>query len=355
MRFWGACAISLLAACGDAQTIAQPAAPATPTSAPRSLRSKELLPPLPSLDDENLDRDKVELGQALFFSTLLSAKNNRCHDCHILSAHGVDRSEHKTADGLISTPTVLNAGYNWRHTWAGKDERLGDVIRRPIKKLMGWPADMGDDLKPLIDKLQKEAPTLLVDLAKLCRGTPKNGACSEGVFGENYVGALEAAIGEYLVAITPRNSPFDRYQLGDKSALSADAVRGKQKFEQLGCISCHQGRNVGGNMYAKLGAVREYTAWKDGWANGNAEHVFRVPSLRNVGDTKPYFHDGSQPELEDAIKTMIKQQLGRKPEDDDVKEIAAFLRSLSGTPQEPALLDDPGPRWTAPPEKVTRK
>jgi cytochrome c peroxidase len=148
------------------------------------------------------------------------------------------------------------------------------------------------------------------------------------------------AIGAYeRTLVTP--SPFDRYLSGDESALGADAKAGLREFMQAGCIACHNGVDVGGGMYQKFGLVEDY--WK---ATGSPTpdtgrfdvtkdpadmYVFKVPSLRNVAMTPPYFHDGSVATLPEAVRVMGRVQLGRKLTDEQIGRIVAFLQSLTGS------------------------
>ncbi len=149
------------------------------------------------------------------------------------------------------------------------------------------------------------------------------------------------AIADFERTLLTRGAPFDRFLAGDQQALSPEARAGYETFKAVGCIACHQGRNVGGNMFQRFGVLGDY--FKD---RGNVKgsdygrynvtkneadrYVFRVPSLRNVEHTAPYFHDGSAATLTQAVQVMARYQLGRKLADDQVAGIIAFLSSLSG-------------------------
>jgi cytochrome c peroxidase len=149
------------------------------------------------------------------------------------------------------------------------------------------------------------------------------------------------ALATYQMSLITPNARFDRYLRGDKSAINQLEKTGYQLFKSYGCVACHQGVNVGGNMIATLGVMGDY--FKDRGDETSADlgrfnvtqresdkHRFKVPSLRNVAQTAPYFHDGSIDSLEDAIKTMAKYQLGQTIPDPDIDAIAQFLRSLTG-------------------------
>ena len=135
---------------------------------------------------------------------------------------------------------------------------------------------------------------------------------------------LVRAIAAFERSLVTPDSPFDRYLRGDLSALGNDALRGYESFQRIGCIACHQGVNVGGNMFQELGRMRAYEL------EGGEIGLIKVPSLRNVARTAPYFHDGSIATLEEAILVMGRHQLGVEIPEDEVRDIVHFLESLSG-------------------------
>jgi len=152
---------------------------------------------------------------------------------------------------------------------------------------------------------------------------------------------VRTALIEYERSLVTPNAPFDRYLRGDAGAISEEAKSGYTLFKAYGCASCHQGMAVGGNMVQRVGIMRDYFADRGkvtppDWGHFNATHlerdrfVFRVPSLRNVALTAPYFHDGTATTLENAITIMARYQLGRELESNDVELLAEFLRTLSG-------------------------
>jgi cytochrome c peroxidase len=143
------------------------------------------------------------------------------------------------------------------------------------------------------------------------------------------------------LSLTTPNARFDRFLLGDKQALTAAEIEGYRLFKANGCISCHQGVNVGGNMFQPFGIMSDYFADRGQMTpadlgrfnvtkNEADRHLFRVPSLRNVALTAPYFHDGSAKTLEEAISTMTKYQLGRTLPTEQIASISKFLRTLTG-------------------------
>jgi cytochrome c peroxidase len=158
--------------------------------------------------------------------------------------------------------------------------------------------------------------------------------------GVTAVNAIDALAG-YVRALVTWDSAFDRYLRGDVDAIAADAKDGFALFTRFGCISCHQGRNLGGNLYQRFGVMGDYFAARGvvtrsdyGRYNvtGREEdrYRFKVPSLRNVAGTAPYFHDGSTATLEEAVRVMVEYQLGRLATNDQIAQLVAFLETLSG-------------------------
>jgi cytochrome c peroxidase len=148
------------------------------------------------------------------------------------------------------------------------------------------------------------------------------------------------AIATYERSLITPGSPVDRFLCGDDGALEPAARRGYDLFLGYGCVSCHQGRNAGGNMFQRFGILGDYFADRGGITRADLgrfnqtghdadRYVFKVPSLRNVEHTAPYFHDGSTQTLEDAIDVMGRYQLGRELARQEIADLAAFLRALS--------------------------
>lgn len=271
-----------------------------------------------------IDRDHAALGEQLFGEARLSRNGTySCKTCHPLDKGGTDGFQVATIvpEGAPprNTPTIFNAALNASFNWDGATETLEQHTSAVVEKLMGigWPE--------LITRL---------------RGTTEYGpkfaaSYTGGVSKENVVDAI---VSFERTLITP-DAPFDRYLLGNETALSRDASEGYRRFRALGCVSCHQGVNVGGNLYGRFGIFEpEHLPVPLADDPGrfritrNARHrqVFRVPSLRNVAVTAPYFHDGRVATLDDAVQVMGRHQLGRDLGHDDVRVIAAFLRSLTG-------------------------
>ena len=283
-----------------------------------------------------LDPGKVALGARLFGDRRFARDDSlACASCHDLAGGGVDtRPGSRTfssATGqvkhIFNTPTIYNVGLNYRQQWTGGaqtlEELVDKVVNSPLVFASSWPAVLG----------KLEADKALV--ADFRRAYPQSGLTKESV---------QDALAVFQRSLTTP-SRFDRFLRGDASAISSDERSGYERFKAYGCVGCHQGVNVGGNMLQRFGAMKDYFAdrLKAGRAAAPGDegrfrvtkkqedlHVFKVPSLRNVALTAPYFHDGSAATLEDAVDVMFRYQLGRSAPAQDKALIVKFLHSLSG-------------------------
>ncbi len=290
----------------------------------------------PVLPVENIHTEKVKLGKALFNDRHLAGDTLSCADCHQLSSGGDDNtaithlSEDKRSD--LNTPTVFNAVYNFRQTWSGSAETLAEqidmVVHNPNEGNTSWPR--------IIQSINKR-PELRKRFDKLY---------NDGVTKENYMDALV----EYEKTLVTPNARFDQYLSGDNTAITSEEKAGYHLFKEYGCVSCHQGVNIGGNLFQKFGIFYDYIAdrgniteadhgRKNVTGREQDDFVFKVPSLRNVAVTAPYFHDGQIEALEEAIYIMGKTQLGRELNARDIELISLFLRTLTGQYQG-RYLDD---------------
>jgi len=301
-----------------------------PDSDIRMVRSEFIQPvPYPT----NLNPGKVALGDALFHDTRLSKDNTiSCASCHGLDSGGVDGVPRSFgvngAEGDINTPTVFNSGLNYSQFWDGRAASLEEQINGPINN----PKEMASNWPLVISRL-KEDPAYVSSFASIY---------DDGISADN----VRDAIATFERSLNVVDSRFDQYLRGDKDAISKDELRGYGLFKSYGCVACHQGQNVGGNMFQKYGVLKDVKhgpVSKVDFGRFNAtgdEHdryVFRVPSLRLVVLTAPYFHDGSAKTLHDAIYEMAEHQLGRAIPDEDEKLIIKFLHSLVGSYQGKAL------------------
>lgn len=278
--------------------------------------------------DKNVEL--IKLGHALYFETNLSLQgNNSCNSCHNLSTFGVDNLPTSPGDkgqnGDRNSPTVLNASLHASQFWDGRakdvEEQAGMPILNPVE--MAIPNE-----KYLIDKLSKsDLYTSLFKKAFPSAETPltyKN---------------LRVALGAFeRELLTP--SRFDKYLDGHHEALSLQEKKGLLIFINVGCTNCHSGVALGGNMFQKFGVHKNYwqvtgskkidvgriTVTKE----ATDKHVFKVPSLRNIDKTQPYFHDGSVSDLKRAVEIMADVQLNVKLSPEELDNITAFLKSLTG-------------------------
>ncbi len=293
----------------------------------QSFASQEFITPIPV--EVTVDEDKVSLGKKLFFDKRLSSDNQvSCASCHDLkSSFGADGKQFSDgvngAKGTRNSPTVFNANYNFKQFWDGRAHDLAEQalepVVNPVEMAMG---DWGD----VVEKLKKDSQY------------PRQ---FKSVFGKEIdeVSIVEA-IAEYEKTLITPNSPFDQFLRGDESAISIKQKKGYELFKAYGCVSCHQGKNVGGNMFQKFGVLKDinlqqgslnedlgrYEVTKNEWD----KRVFKVPSLRLAVKTAPYFHNGSVKTIEEAVDIMIEFQLGRTVPEEDRSSIIAFLESLVG-------------------------
>jgi len=288
--------------------------------------SMEITQPIPL--NLKFDAKKVALGRALFDEKLLSANDSvACSNCHVLQAGGSDNLARSIgingAQGGINAPTVLNSGFNFVQFWDGRAVTLEDQIDGPVQH----PKEMGATWPQV--------------LAKLNKSDRYQASFSEIYPDKITVENIKDAIATFERSLVTPNSRFDRYLRGDQSALSAQEKRGYFLFQDQGCVACHQGINLGGNMYERMGLMGDYfgdrgdpTEADNGRFNvthkESDKYYFRVPSLRNVAKTAPYFHDGSAQELAQAVRIMGRYQLGRFIAEEDVSDIVAFLNTLTG-------------------------
>ncbi|MCP4993159.1 MAG: cytochrome-c peroxidase [Gammaproteobacteria bacterium] len=297
-------------------------------TADESLMLNEPLRPLQLAPE--LSKKKVALGDRLFHDPRLSGNDTiSCANCHNLASGGADhRSGSIGIDGKvgnIKAPTVFNSGNSFVQFWDGRVVTLEDQVDGPVQN----PLEMGSTWPQVIEKLTSdpEISTLFRDIYR------------DGITADN----IKDAIATFERSLVTVNSRFDRWLRGESTALTEQELKGYQLFKSYGCASCHQGRNVGGNMYGIMGAMGDYFSDRQfpplskadrGRFNvtGREEdrYMFKVPSLRLAVLNPPYFHDGSAEDLEDAVKIMGRYQLGRDIPDQDVALIIAFLHTLVG-------------------------
>lgn len=283
------------------------------------LYSSEPISPIPQ--KISYDRSKAKLGKRLFNDTILSKDNTiSCTTCHILSSGGDNNIKFSFGIGGqvgdINAPTVYNSIYNFRQTWNGRNEDLASQALGVIEN----PIEMGDDINFIISKLQKDKSY----------SDEFKSIYEDGVTKDNLIDA----IAEFEKALITPNSPFDKFLRGDRDAISQRAKNGYELFKSKGCILCHHGVNIGGNLYNTFGIYEDVNSTRLGryevTKKDEDKLSFKVPSLRNIELTAPYMHDGRVERLKEAVEIMTKYQLGRYMQDGEIDDIVEFLKTLNG-------------------------
>ena len=290
------------------------------------LRSDSPVLPIPLTISVNAK--KVLLGKKLFNEPRLSRDNSvSCASCHSLSTAGMDNTYRSTGVGKVktemNTPTVFNSSLQFRQFWNGRaltlEEQSMSVISTHGLMQSDWPI--------AITKLRTNG-NYAKDFAEIY---------ADGITPQN----VADVIAEFERTLLTPNARFDKYLRGDEAAINALEKQGYDAFKRNGCITCHQGVLLGGNMFERMGSVRDYFTDRGninssdlGYFNVTHQEIhryyFKVASLRNVDKTAPYFHDGSAATLKDAVIVMAKYNLGINISNEDVASIVAFLRTLTG-------------------------
>ncbi|RUQ37032.1 MAG: cytochrome-c peroxidase [Candidatus Competibacteraceae bacterium] len=293
-----------------------------------ALAADEPIQPIRPVQQINLSQ--VELGKKLYFEPRLSKSGFiSCNSCHNLSMGGTDNLKtsigHNWTQGPINAPTVLNSSLNVAQFWDGRAADLKAQAGGPIAN----PGEMAASHTLAVEVLSS-IPDYVIEFKQ--------------VFDTDQITIDEVtqAIAEFEKTLVTPNSRFDRWLLGDKNALNATELAGYNLFKTSGCVACHNGPGVGGNSFQKMGLVEPYKT--DNKAEGVAgltgkdadRFKFKVPTLRNVALTYPYFHDGAAQTLTDAVDTMGRLQLGKKFTPEENAQIVAFLKTLTG--EQPTFL-----------------
>ncbi len=292
----------------------------------------EPIKPIPLNIEYN--KEKAYLGKLLFHDPILSRdKTVSCASCHDLySKWGTDRRSVsvgvKNRLGKVNAPTVFNSYFNFRLFWNGRAKDLKEQANGPIHN----PVEMDMDKKTIEERLNK-----IEFYKKLFKKVYKTDRIK-------YSLVLDA-IAEFEKALITPNSKFDKYLRCKekneniekcKNILTEKELKGYLIFKKVGCVSCHNGINIGGNSFQKVGVVNPYP-WKPDYPDRyqitkdeKDKNVFKVPSLRNIECTYPYFHDGSVKTLKEALKKMSYHNLGFELSDEEIDYIEAFLKTLTG-------------------------
>lgn len=282
----------------------------------------EPIQPVPAAKGQN--PAMVELGKKLFFDPRLSKSGFiSCNSCHNLSMGGTDNLKTSIGDrwqqGPINSPTVLNARLNVAQFWDGRAKNLQEQAGGPIAN----PKEMGFTHELAVDVL-RSIPQYVNEFNK--------------VFGSRTVdmGKVTTAIAAFEDTLVTPDSRFDQWLKGNKKALTAQELRGYQTFKTSGCVACHNGPNAGGASFQKMGVVEPYKTTnaaegRVGVTGKDADRfLFKVPTLRNVELTYPYFHDGEAATLGQAVEVMGRLQLGKKFSEQEISDVVSFLKTLTG-------------------------
>lgn len=287
------------------------------------------------------DSEVVALGERMFTDTRLSLDGTiSCADCHVLENGGADHSDERVSEGIdglkggVNAPTVYNSVFNIRQFWNGRAADLQEQASGPATN----PVEMGDQTMDQVVERLRSDKALVAEFANLF---PEEGLTPN---------TLTFAIAEFEKSLLTPDSPFDLYLKGDNDAISENQKLGYEAFKENACVTCHTGVILGGRSFEQLCIFGDYFADRDareiggqhieynsdddglkGFTGDDADlHKFKVPGLRNIALTAPYFHDGTYQTLEEAVRAMAKYELGKELSNDEVLSIVDFMNSLTG-------------------------
>ncbi len=285
------------------------------------LFAKEPIEPIPQ--SIPYDKPLAELGKMLFFDPILSKDRTiSCASCHVLSLGGADgRAFSVGVDGKLgdmNSPTVFNSVFNFKQFWNGRANSLVDQVDGPIHNPVEMALSADEAVKILNNnKFYRQEFQKITNKSKIRYSD------------------IVAAIVEYEKTLITPDAKFDKFLRGEIE-LSSDEKDGYKLFKSKGCITCHNGVNIGGNSFQKIGLINPVkydNSVQDRYKitnNAKDKNVYKVPTLRNIELTAPYFHDGSSHTLEDAIERMSYHNLGFKPTKKEVQLLIIFLKTLTG-------------------------
>ena len=298
--------------------------------------AQHALQPIP--DSLATDIRKVTLGRKMYNEARVSLDGTlSCATCHVIDKGGADSRGTRTSEGIygqfggINAPTVLNAAFNVEQFWNGRAHTLADQAAGPPVN----PVEMGDQTwEQICERLSQDA-SLVAEF--------------QSIYPEGITQAtVTDAIAEYEKTLITPNDRLDQMLKGDENALTEEEKKGLAAFMDNSCAVCHVGKTLGGQSFETLGIYEDYYAAREqsnpdivyndddkglaGFTGDTADlHRFKVPGLRNISKTSPYFHDGTQATIEDAVRAMFRFELGvKEAPESDVASISAFLRTLDG-------------------------
>ncbi|MEA3498349.1 MAG: cytochrome c peroxidase [Campylobacterota bacterium] len=293
----------------------------------------EVITPIPL--EIKYDKEKALLGKKLFSDTILSKDDTiSCASCHILQDGGDDNIQYSFGVdgqiGVVNSPTVFNAVFNFAQMRDGEAANLKEQVHLPLTN----PIEMGATYKDVIKKLNSNK-----EYKKLFAKNYKDNITKDNI---------NDALAQFQTALTTPNSRFDRYLRGDKSAITQEELEGFKLFNKNGCTACHNGVNIGANLYQKIGIIETYIhnekdkSHELGRYNVTKKeyhkYLNKVPTLRNIELTAPYLHDGSKNTLKQTVVFMLKYQVGIEQSDENIDKIVKFLNTLTG--ELPSILKD---------------
>lgn len=282
-----------------------------------------------TLPEENITQEKIDLGKKLFYDKALSKNGTiSCNSCHNLAAYGVDNKSFSVGDtkelGVRNSPTVIYASLHSMQFWDGRAKDVEEQAKGPLLN----PVEHGIPNAAFLEKKLRAIPEYQTMFKKVF---PKD---KEPITFDN----LANAIGAFERKLIPK-SKFDDYLDGNESAINDTEKKGLNSFIDNGCISCHSGVALGGQMFQKFGVYGDYAKVThskkidkglfDLTKKEGDQFLFKVSSLRNVEKTSPYFHDGSVSSLNEAVKMMGKLQLNKDISDEEANNMVAFLKTLT--------------------------
>jgi len=292
---------------------------------PGLLRAFGPLPEVMGSPQNPVTPEKVALGRRLYFDTRLSRDGDiSCNTCHLLERYGADglpvSAGHRGQKGDRNSPTVYNAAGHFVQFWDGRAKTIEEQAKGPILN----PVEMAMESEAAVVEALRRDPFYMEAFAKAFPGE------SAPLTFDN----VAKAIGAFERTLTTP-SRWDAFLQGEENALTPEEKAGFVKFTQVGCMTCHRGVYVGGEMYSRLGIVKAWPNKKDPGRYRVTHHerdrfIFKVPSLRNIAKTGPYLHDGSVSDLDEVVRIMAEYQLGKTLADDEVASIVTWLDSLTG-------------------------
>ncbi len=309
-------------------TLSSSAAETTPSAAELRVKAKAFIQPLPDKmpGAEKDTAAQIALGKKLYFERRLSVNGKQsCNDCHMVDQNRAGVDNEPTSEGAEgkrggrNSPTTLNAGFHFAQFWDGRAKDLVEQAKGPVLN----PVEMAmPDENEVVKRLQAEA-----NYPKLFKAAFPGE--DKPISYHNFARAV-AAFERTLIT----HDRFDDFLKGEDKALNAKELEGLNLFLSAGCTTCHVGPTIGGNMYQKIGVLHPYANTNDmGRFKVTGEewdqYRFKVPSLRNVALTAPYFHDGRVADLNSAVKQMAYLQLGKDLTDKEISSLTTFLNSLS--------------------------